>query len=73
MMIVDNKFNLKEKVYLITDPDQRKRIITAIQININGVIYCLTHNTNESWHYAEEISREKDVLQSINVEGCNDL
>jgi len=68
MMLIDNKFNLGDTVYLKTDDDQKERLITAIQINLNGIIYRLVTNTTETWHYALEIITEKNVLKKINAE-----
>jgi len=59
-MIIDNQFELGEEVYLKTDEEQRKRIITGIKIDCTGGIwYELSLGTNVSNHYAVEISREK--------------
>ena len=44
-----------QEVYLLYDEDQRRRIVTAIQINPNGLTYRLSKGIEESWHYAEEI------------------
>ena len=49
-------------VYLKTDGDQHKRIVTGINIRPHGVSYALCHGNTESWHYAFEITSEVDVL-----------
>jgi hypothetical protein len=62
-MVIDNKFNFGDVVYLKTDPDQRARIVSKMSVLPTGVIvYELSHNTYTSPHYEFEISTEKDVL-----------
>lgn len=59
MILLDNKYNIGDIVYLKTDPDQIERMITAIQLNANGIIYRLVCGTTETWHYDIEINVEK--------------
>lgn len=62
MMVIDNKFEIGEIVYLITDEDQKKRVITALNIYPDNVIlYELSCGSSASKHYAFEISENKDV------------
>lgn len=61
-MNIDNKYNLEEVVFLITDTDQFARIVTAIQIYKNGILYRLACGTSESWHYDYEIATDKNFL-----------
>jgi hypothetical protein len=61
-MKIDNKFNLEEVVFLITDADQYARIITGIQIYKNGILYRLACGTSDSWHYEYEIATDKNFL-----------
>jgi hypothetical protein len=62
MMVVDNKFSFGQIVYLITDSEQKRRMVTKIYLSPNGVAYQLTCGVNESDHYEFEISDEVDVL-----------
>lgn len=65
MIVIENKFEFGDTVYLLTDKDQIKRIITAMSINPGGTIrYCLANGVGESWHYDFEVSTEIDVLQT---------
>lgn len=57
-------FELGQIVYVKTDIDQHKRMVTAISIRGNGVTYELTCGTITSWHYDFEINITKDVLLS---------
>lgn len=62
MMVINSKYNFFDTVYLKTDPDQRQRLVTRMNITPIGVSYELSCGTQTSWHYEQEISEEKDVL-----------
>lgn len=62
MMLIENKYNIGDMVYLRTDNDQAERLVTAIQVNPNGLIYRLVKDTTETWHYDFEISLEKNFV-----------
>lgn len=62
MMLIDTKFELGDLVYLQTDPDQQKRLVTGLEIRPNGIIYLLSCGAVESSHYDIEISKEINVL-----------
>lgn len=64
MMLIDNKYNIKDEVYLKTDSDQRKRIVTSIIIKSDGIMYELVCGENSGWHYDFEITMEKDVIMT---------
>lgn len=50
-------------VYLITDPEQLPRLVTAkIQALNGGVIWELSSGTETSRHYTKEISKQKNEL-----------
>jgi len=59
---VDLTFDVGAEVYLKTDNDQRKRIVTAIAVKQTGITYELSQGVSTSWHYDFEISEEVDVL-----------
>ena len=56
------KFNIGQDVYLKTDTDQHKRIVTGYIVRDFGVVYLITHETDENEHYECEISIEQDIL-----------
>lgn len=63
MMVIDNKYNLGQVVFLHTDPDQLRRIVTQINILSGGVlIYGLSQCGSYSEHTEVEISKNK-ILQ----------
>jgi len=65
-MVIDNKFDLEQEVYLKTDSDQLKRIVTAISVHPNKqIIYSLTCCTDCSDHYDFEISDEENTLTKV--------
>jgi hypothetical protein len=65
MMVINNLFNIEDLVYLKTDPDQKKRIVTAMLIRPGGSYsYELSCGTEAKWFYEFEISAERDVIIS---------
>lgn len=60
-MVIDNKYNLGDIVYLITDEEQEKRIVTQIKLFPGGLIYQLAIGNEHSEHYEIEISKEKQL------------
>jgi hypothetical protein len=65
MMVLQNKYELGQMVFLKTDPDQHARQLTQIAIGANGSLrYAVTFGTQETWHYEIEMSDEKNVLVS---------
>lgn len=64
-MIIDNKFNFGQMVYLVTDTEQLKRIVIGIWVKPNEILYQLQTGTSYSWHYDIEISPEKDIVTTI--------
>lgn len=61
-MVIDNAFNLGDIVYLVTDNDQRRRLVTSIMIFPIGIMYRLSCGLQDSSHYECEISAEVNVL-----------
>jgi hypothetical protein len=60
-MNIKNQFDLKQKVYLITDPDQDRRLVKAIIVTAQGIKYLLVCGTEESEHFAFEMSAKKSL------------
>ena len=63
-MLIDNKFNVGDLVYLKTDESQTERMVTGFYIRQNNLTYGLSCGSEESWHYDFEISTEKNVLKT---------
>lgn len=64
-MRVENIFDIGQIVYLVTDPEQNKRIVTGLLIKPNSILYELSCGSNCSNHYAMEISADVDILTQI--------
>ncbi len=62
-MIIENVFELGEILFLVTDHEQRKRVVTAIIVCPDeSLLYELTSGTIQSRHYSFELSREQDLV-----------
>lgn len=61
-MLIDTKYDFGDMVYLITDNEQRKRLITGITITPKGLTYELSCGTTTSNHYEFEITEEENIL-----------
>ena len=57
------KYSIGDSVYLKTDNDQLERIVTAILIRENGVMFELSQSNTSSYHYSFEITRDRNVLK----------
>jgi hypothetical protein len=63
-MIIENKFNIGQIVYLVTDEDQKARLITGLKVCANRSIeYLISCGTAETYHYAIEISENKNLFE----------
>jgi hypothetical protein len=65
MMVIDNKYSIGETVYLTTDDEQKKRVVTAITVRTLGVIYELSCGVAVSNHYDFEMSAEEDIEMKV--------
>ena len=63
-MLIDNKFEIGDIVYLETDTEQSERIVTGFYVRDNTLTYGLSCGICESWHYDFEITLEKNVLKT---------
>lgn len=61
-MIIKNKFNLEQRVYLITDPEQNKGIIVGINADVNGHVYIVKIGTEKYECFEAELSKTKNKL-----------
>lgn len=65
-IVVNNKFNHGDVVYLKTDRDQMPRLVSCIKVYIQGeVMYELISGTLSSVHYEFEISTEKNLVDAL--------
>lgn len=64
MMVIDNKFDIGDIVYLKTDKDQSPRMITGFLVGPMALSYRVACGTVDAWQYGIELSKEKDVILS---------
>lgn len=63
MMVIENKYEIGQLLFLKTDSEQKERMLVQIAIGGNNAIrYCLSSGTVETWHYDIEMSEEKNIL-----------
>ena len=70
MRTIDNvikkiKFDIGEIVYLKTDNEQLERMVCQMTLTQNSVIYDLVCGSEMSNHFDFEISKERNILKSI--------
>lgn len=58
-MIIDNEFDINQEVFLKTDVEQSLRLVTAITIRQEAVVYELSCGVMSSWHSPFEISEHR--------------
>lgn len=61
-LTIKNKYGIGQMVYLVHDPDQVQRMIIYIQVNPNGLLYALSLNGEESFHFEIEISETPKLV-----------
>jgi hypothetical protein len=64
MPVFESEYNIKEVVYLRTDPAGFPRLITAIQFTTDGVRYRLSCADTDSWHFNFEITKERVAVNA---------
>lgn len=60
----DFVYNYGDEVYLKTDRDQLKRIVTGFIVRPSCFLVGITLESKETWHYLFEISQDKDIIYS---------
>lgn len=62
-MVIDNRYEIGQTVYLKTDSEQLQRIVYGIQLFRGGeLLYMLASGTITSNHYEFEIIETEDVV-----------
>ena len=64
------KYDIESIVYLVTDEDQRARMIVRVDVRKDNnknymVMYELSLGSESSWHYDYEFTSDKNVLTKI--------
>ena len=63
--LIENKFDFGEIVYLKTDKEQSPRIVFALKVYENEILYELACGTVVSTNYEFEMSSEINVLTQL--------
>lgn len=53
------EYNIGDEVYLKTDPDQLRRMVTGYTVRPIGILYLLSSGSSEGQHYSVEITKDK--------------
>ncbi len=61
-MVIDNKYNIGDIVYVTTDQEQLPRVVVCIKITQGELIYVVYQSITSSEHYDFEISKEKMLV-----------
>jgi hypothetical protein len=63
-----HKYNLGQLVYLVTDDEQKDRLVIAIKFTIDGgLVYTLSCGTNDTSHYEAEISETRNIIKALSI------
>lgn len=69
IMTINNKYEIGDLVYLITDPDQFQGIVTAIKVEANGfLMYEVSCGAASCFANDFELSKEKNFIIDIKNE-----
>ena len=61
---LDLLYNYGDEVFLKSDRDQLKRIVTGFILRSGTFLIGITLESKETWHYQFEVTKEKDVVYS---------
>ena len=66
MNLRDLPFQIGDRVYLVTDKEQKERIITGMMVRVTGVSYivCMSDEV-ETYHYDIELSHDRDEVKAL--------
>lgn len=65
MMILDNKFEIGDTVYVVTDPEQQPYKIVQIRVNQGpSIVYIASAVGMDHPYYDFELSYEKNILMT---------
>ena len=65
-MTIVTPYEFFQVLYLRTDTDQVARLLTNIEVSPGPQVkYGLSCGTGFSWHYAEEITTEPDLVKKV--------
>ena len=62
ILTIETKFKIGDFVYIKTDRDQVKRMVTAIMISSNGLTYQVSEGVDYSYMFAIELTKNKQYI-----------
>jgi len=68
MILIESIYDLGDIVYLKTDKEQDRRIVTQICIATTGIQYQLACGIVSTWHSDFEITKQSDILVKTGVD-----
>lgn len=63
--VIDNKYEIGDTVYLITDKEQMARLVYSFIVYRNEILYTLATGITNSNHYDFEITDTKNILADV--------
>lgn len=64
---IEPEFEIGQEVFFRTDPEQLANMVTAIMIKKGAILYEVSFVTQSSWHYAFELSSERNILLATGI------
>lgn len=61
MLILTNEFEIGDIVFLITDAEQKERMVTGLYYDVTTLQYRLSSGSSFSYHFSIEISKTKII------------
>jgi hypothetical protein len=61
-MTINNKFDIGDHVYVITDKEQDMGIITGILINPRDIVYFVSRDSDVDRFYDFELSKDENKI-----------
>lgn len=61
-MTINNKYNIGDAVYLVTDPEQLRRIVIGILVREHGMMYHVSYINDAQYCYECELSDKEDII-----------
>jgi hypothetical protein len=67
MIVIDNKYDIGDIVYAVTDIEQHPRIVTGIMKRMTTVLYETSQGVNSAWFNDYELSPNKNELMKAGL------
>lgn len=64
-MTIDNKYNIGDRVYLVTDKEQHPFMVIEIFVSATAIAYKVVSGTYDYVAHEIELSKERDTLLMV--------